>query len=88
MHYQSTIAAIATAPGRGGVGMIRLSGPKAYAIAEQLTAKALPKARMAGFRQFYDAQAQVMDEDCYCAFQILTLLLAKMSWRFRDTAGR
>lgn len=68
MHYQSTIAAIATAPGRGGVGMIRLSGPKAYAIAEQLTAKALPKARMAGFRQFYDAQAQVMDEGLLLCF--------------------
>ena len=29
---QTTIAAIATPPGRGGVGVIRLSGPKAYAM--------------------------------------------------------
>lgn len=44
---QTTIAAIATPPGRGGVGVIRLSGPKAYAIAEALSQKALPAARMA-----------------------------------------
>ena len=27
-----TIAAVATPPGRGGVGIIRLSGPRAYLI--------------------------------------------------------
>ncbi|TCM68647.1 tRNA modification GTPase trmE [Acinetobacter calcoaceticus] len=59
---QTTIAAIATPPGRGGVGVIRLSGPKAYAIAQALSQKALPQARMAGFRQFYDATGQIMDE--------------------------
>ena len=32
-----TIAAIATAPGRGGVAVIRVSGPEAFAIAERLT---------------------------------------------------
>ncbi|MFX6544462.1 tRNA uridine-5-carboxymethylaminomethyl(34) synthesis GTPase MnmE, partial [Acinetobacter baumannii] len=52
MHSQTTIAAIATPPGRGGVGVIRLSGPKAYDIAQKLTQKNLPEARMAGFRKF------------------------------------
>ena len=65
---QSTIAAIATPPGRGGVGVIRLSGPKAYAIAEALTAKALPKARFAGFRQFMDEKNEVMDEGLVICF--------------------
>ena len=32
-----TIAAIATAPGRGGVAIVRVSGPEAFAIAERLT---------------------------------------------------
>lgn len=59
---QTTIAAIATPPGRGGVGVIRLSGPKAYAIAQALTQKALPQARFAGFRQFFDEKGEVMDE--------------------------
>jgi len=62
MLNSTTIAAIATPPGRGGVGVIRLSGPKAYMIAEQLTQRSLPKAHMAAFRQFYDAEQQVMDE--------------------------
>lgn len=68
MYNRSTIAAIATPPGRGGVGVIRLSGPKSYAIAEALTEKALPKARYAGFRQFYDAAGEVMDEGLVICF--------------------
>ncbi len=35
----STIAAIATAPGRGGVAVVRVSGPDAFPIAERLTGK-------------------------------------------------
>ena len=68
MFNRSTIAAIATPPGRGGVGVIRLSGPKAYAIAAALTQKDLPKARYAGFRQFYDATNEVMDEGLVICF--------------------
>jgi len=68
MQNLTTIAAIATPPGRGGVGVIRLSGPKSYAIAEALTQKALPKARFAGFRQFYDAAGDVMDEGLTICF--------------------
>ncbi|WP_273777866.1 MULTISPECIES: tRNA uridine-5-carboxymethylaminomethyl(34) synthesis GTPase MnmE [unclassified Acinetobacter] len=68
MQNRTTIAAIATPPGRGGVGVIRLSGAKAYAIAQALTQQDLPKARMAGFRQFYDADGQVMDEGLVLCF--------------------
>ena len=68
MQHQTTIAAIATPLGRGGVGVIRLSGPKAYAIAEQLTHKQLPAPRMAGFRQFCDADGSVMDEGIVLCF--------------------
>ena len=43
-----TIAAIATAPGRSGVAVIRVSGPEAFQIAERLTGKArLPETREA-----------------------------------------
>lgn len=68
MYNRSTIAAIATPPGRGGVGVIRLSGPKAYAIAAALTQKDLPKARYAGFRHFFDAADEVMDEGLVICF--------------------
>lgn len=68
LNPTTTIAAIATPPGRGGVGVIRLSGPKSYAIAKALTQKELPKARFAGFRQFYDAAGEVMDEGLAICF--------------------
>lgn len=36
-----TIAAIATAPGRGGIGVVRISGPRARVIGEQILGRAL-----------------------------------------------
>ena len=41
MNQSDTIAAIATAPGVGGVGIIRISGDKAQSICYQLTRKKL-----------------------------------------------
>ena len=58
-----TIAAIATANGRGGVGMIRISGAKALTIAQVLTQNSNDlKPRYAHFRRFYDADGLVLDE--------------------------
>jgi tRNA modification GTPase len=37
-----TIVAIATPPGRGGLGVVRLSGPRAHAIARRLTTRTSP----------------------------------------------
>lgn len=68
MKTNTTIAAIATPIGRGGVGVIRLSGAKAFWIAEQLSQKNLPKNRFAGFRQFYDADGNVIDEGILLCF--------------------
>lgn len=64
---QTTIAAIATPPGRGGVGVIRLSGPKAYAIAEALTQELYPKHDLQVFRRF-DEKGEVMDEGLAICF--------------------
>ncbi|TXJ08628.1 MAG: tRNA uridine-5-carboxymethylaminomethyl(34) synthesis GTPase MnmE [Acinetobacter sp.] len=64
----TTIAAIATPIGRGGVGVIRLSGSKAFVIAEQLIAQPLPKMRIAGFRQFFDEHGEVLDEGLILCF--------------------
>lgn len=55
-----TIAAIATPPGKGGVGVIRLSGPKALAIGEHLTAKAL-SVRKAHYAYFKDQSDDTLD---------------------------
>ena len=37
LNDDTTIAAIATAAGVGGVGVIRISGPDAFPIAQQIT---------------------------------------------------
>ena len=60
-----TIAAIATPPGRGGVGIIRLSGAKAAVIAKQLIGKKLGKqnlkAREATFCNFLGEDGTPID---------------------------
>ena len=58
-----TIAAIATPNGRGGVGIVRISGAKALAIAQVLIQQQqLLKPRYAHFRSFYSADHTVLDE--------------------------
>ena len=42
MLADDTIAAISTAPGEGAIAVIRISGPRALTIAEQLFARANP----------------------------------------------
>lgn len=61
MRSTETIAAIATPPGRGGVGIIRLSGPQAVNIT-RLIVKHIPAPRMAGFARFYDDAHEAIDE--------------------------
>lgn len=56
-----TIAAQATAVGRGGIGIIRVSGPASKEIAEQILGRC-PKPRMAEYLPFKDAQGEVIDE--------------------------
>ncbi|WP_395373569.1 tRNA uridine-5-carboxymethylaminomethyl(34) synthesis GTPase MnmE [Marinicella sp. W31] len=55
-HNTDTIAAIATAPGVGGVGIIRISGSQALNIGQQLSGKK-PQVRQATVASFtYDSQ--------------------------------
>lgn len=54
MDKASTLVAIATAPGRGGIGIVRLSGKQALAIAKTLSGKENFKPRYAHFCQFHD----------------------------------
>ncbi|MBL8445773.1 MAG: tRNA uridine-5-carboxymethylaminomethyl(34) synthesis GTPase MnmE [Zoogloeaceae bacterium] len=56
-----TIAAVATAPGRGGIGVIRVSGSGLAAFVQALTGK-IPEPRIAGFGRFRDAKGGVIDE--------------------------
>jgi len=55
------IAAIATAPGRGGIGVVRISGPNLSSLAATLGGK-VPEARMACFTRFRAADDGLIDE--------------------------
>ncbi|WP_298217487.1 tRNA uridine-5-carboxymethylaminomethyl(34) synthesis GTPase MnmE [Halothiobacillus sp.] len=66
MHSpQDTIAAIATAPGRGGVGIIRLSGTQAHAIAERIVTT-LPPIRYARHVPFKHPDTGAHIDDGLC----------------------
>ncbi|MFX3862095.1 tRNA uridine-5-carboxymethylaminomethyl(34) synthesis GTPase MnmE, partial [Streptococcus suis] len=56
-----TIVAQATAPGHGGVGIIRVSGPLATQVALELTGKAL-KPRYAEYLPFKSADGIELDQ--------------------------
>lgn len=55
-----TIAAIATAQGRGGVGIIRISGQNLLEFAHQVSGKS-PKPRVATLAEFYGENGGVID---------------------------
>ena len=55
------IAAVATAPGRGGVGIVRVSGPSLADFAEALSGRT-PKPRHAGFVRFRAENGETIDE--------------------------
>lgn len=67
LYYPDTIAAIATAPGRGGVGVIRVSGKDvAPLIAGLLNLELQP--RHAHFVRFRSADGAVLDEGLALSF--------------------
>jgi len=63
-----TIVAQATAPGRGGVGIVRVSGPDAEAVAQIVLGK-IPKVRYAEYLPFYDQNQQVLDQGIALLFK-------------------
>ncbi|NDU91180.1 MAG: tRNA uridine-5-carboxymethylaminomethyl(34) synthesis GTPase MnmE [Ferrovum sp.] len=62
MENAEVIAAIATAPGRAGIGVVRISGPNLQNMAARLTGKALPAPRQACFTRFIDSKGELIDE--------------------------
>lgn len=60
LHDQDTIAALATPPGRGGVGIIRVSGPLCATIAEAVVGHC-PSPRLAHYGPFRGEET-VLDE--------------------------
>src|SRR5438132_935056 len=58
---RDTIAALATPAGRGGIGIVRISGPAVPRIAVEIIGR-LPTARRATLARFTDARGQMIDE--------------------------
>lgn len=56
-----TIAAVATAPGRGGIGIVRVSGKRLADVAVALCGE-VPFPRRATFTHFLDAHGAILDE--------------------------
>jgi tRNA modification GTPase len=56
-----TIVAIASAPGAGGVGLLRLSGPRARDIAQRIGVRTM-RPRHAHYARFRDADGEVIDD--------------------------
>lgn len=61
MFTTDTIAALATAPGRAGVGIIRISGPDTKAVAQAILHR-IPKTRYAEYLPFFDNNKQILDQ--------------------------
>jgi tRNA modification GTPase len=60
MSRTDTIVAAATPPGRGGIGIVRISGPRTPEFASALLGK-LPAARVATFGRFLDGTHEPID---------------------------
>jgi len=60
MTHADTIVAAATPPGRGGIGIVRVSGPKTPEIAAVILGE-LPQSRRVTFARFMDGQQQPID---------------------------
>ncbi len=60
-HSTDTICAIATPPGSGGIGVVRVSGPDCVAVCAAIAG--VPSApRSASLRQFRDGNGEVIDQ--------------------------
>ena len=67
MSLGDTIAAVATAPGRGGVAVVRVSGPEAFQVAERLAGRA-PRAGRISF-DHYRLDGRLLDDGVTLAFK-------------------
>ncbi|MGH8032650.1 MAG: tRNA uridine-5-carboxymethylaminomethyl(34) synthesis GTPase MnmE, partial [Luteimonas sp.] len=66
--HADTIVAIATASGAGGIGIVRLSGPRAVAIAESVCAGRLTP-RVAQRVRFADGDGDTIDDGIALLFR-------------------
>ena len=71
MSSSDTIAAIATAPGRGGVAVVRVSGPDAWDVARKITGREISPVDQGRFffSDFRDLSGTVVDSGLVLVFK-------------------
>ena len=69
LDTKDTIVAIATPAGRGGVGIVRLSGSQSLSIALHISKQKNLQARYAHFTKCFDEHSQVIDEGILLYFK-------------------
>ena len=71
MSSSDTIAAVATAPGRGGVAVVRVSGPDAWDVARKITGREIvpSDAGRFFFSEFHDPSGTVVDSGLVLVFK-------------------
>ena len=69
LNDDTTIAAIATAAGMGGVGVIRISGPDAFLIAKQITQVKIIESHRATLTSFSSKDGQLLDKGLLLGFR-------------------
>ena len=67
-EHNDTIAAIATPPGRGGIGVIRVSGKRSKDIYQTLTGR-YPKPRLVQYVTFRSSAQQIIDKGIALYFE-------------------
>jgi len=68
-NKHDTIAALATPPGRGGIGIIRISGAKSLEIGKRITQLQDIKNRHAHYGEFFDQHGQTIDQGISLFFE-------------------
>jgi len=69
MTSSETIVAIATPPGAGGVGIVRLSGSNAWPIALRINGNKPLEPRYAHYCHFYNEQSEIVDAGLMLGFK-------------------
>ena len=85
MTRTDTIVAAATPPGRGGVGIVRVSGPKTPEIAAVMLGD-LPEARRATFARFLEISTPSSNV-VNAALTALAPTFSEPHWRSRQAAA-
>jgi len=67
LEFDDTICAVASPPGQGGVGVIRLSGPASFELAETITGHR-PEPRRFHLRNVRDGDGQLIDQALVLGF--------------------